>query len=89
MFIYLDIQRNDSNAPIFHVSFDHAADAAFPATRAGAFALGRHVAATCPGADEFACSSSVDFADEYGVALSSDDICNEVLRGMGCTTAAF
>jgi hypothetical protein len=91
MFIYLDIRNDENNTPSIHVSFDHAnaKNAMFPATRDGAYALGRHIAATCPGANQFSCSSSIDFADEYGVAMTGDDICNAVLLGMGCTIAAF
>jgi hypothetical protein len=94
MFIFLDIQNDANNTPCFHVSFDRGlgdivADACFPATKQGAFAMGRHIAATCPGATEFACSSDIDFADEYGIKMTGDDICKEVLIGMGCTVAAF
>jgi hypothetical protein len=93
MFIFISIVEANS-VPNFHVSFDRGlgdvvAEATFPATKDGAYALGKHIASVCPGADEFACSSDIDFADEYGVNMTSDDICNAIMLGMGCAISAF
>ena len=81
MFIFISIVEANS-VPSFCVAFDQGQKATFPATKDGAYALGKHIAKVCPCADEFACSSDIDFAGEYGVNMTSDDICNAIMLGL-------
>jgi hypothetical protein len=89
MFIFISIKIDAQNNAFFHAAIGGGRDGMFPATKDGAYALGKHIASVCPGADEFACSSDIDFADEYGVNMTSDDICNAIMLGMGCAISAF
>ena len=93
MFIFIDLCQNESTSEVLiRVGLHEGASrrlAAFPATIDGCKAAGRHIAKASPGAREFSCSSAIDFPEEYGLRLSSGDICDAIMLGMGCTISAF
>ena len=89
MFIFIGLCENKATSEVMLRASIGKERVTYPATLEGCKALGRHIAKASPGATEFSCSSDIDFPEEYGLRLSSGDICDAIMLGMGCTISAF
>lgn len=81
MFIYLSIDASDNGQPEFRLSADHRPIAQFPATVDGLRNLGRLIVSQYLGQDVFF-SSDLDFPQECGVSLSSDEVHAAIHEGL-------
>ena len=75
-----DIARINGEAMVCYVLHERTRRSLWYATLDGAQRMGKYIEEVYPG-EEVLCSSSVDFASDYGIAISRDDFDAAVLNG--------